>query len=116
MIIHFGLKGSEGRIVNVLETDASATADELLAYRDSKEQDNDKIQDECCWGIAYQIHKYIWENEVKEQIVNKFCEGYQEKRITLYPRVCKSNTIVFFMYYNPSLLNSIPIRGRHFCL
>ena len=86
----------------MFDTDASATVDELLAYRDSKEQDDEKIQDECCWGIAYQIHKYIWENEVKEQIVNKFCEGYQEKRMTLYPRVCNSKTIVFFMIHNLS--------------
>ena len=89
MTIHcFDWKGSEGRIVNVFETDASATADELLTYRDSKEQDEEKIEDQSCWGIAFQIHKYIWENEVKEQIVTKFCEGYLEKRMTFYPRVC----------------------------
>ena len=88
------LKGKEGRVLNIFQKETMATQKELLEYRKSIEwhqrkstSTNDEIDDECCWGVAYQIHKYIWEQEVKERLEHEFRGGYEQKKMTFYPRV-----------------------------
>ena len=74
-------------MANLFAKETSATKEQLLDYKDSHDPRNDEIDDECCWGVAYQMHRYVWEQEVKEWMQNKFQGGYQEKRLTFYPRV-----------------------------
>ena len=88
------MKGTEGRVVNIFKKDTIATQKDLLEYRKSVEQHarksvstNDEIDDECCWGVAFKIHKYVWEKQVKGFLDHEFRGGYEPKKMTFYPRV-----------------------------
>ena len=64
-----------------------ATQEELLEYKNSDASCNNEIDNQCCWGVAYEIHETIWDKELTGFLEDHESRGYLEEKITFYPKV-----------------------------
>ena len=66
---------------------AMKTREQLTQYAKSRVLNDQDIDNECCWGVAYEINDILWKQNVEEKLVNTGYGIYREKRVTFYPRV-----------------------------
>ena len=79
----------------MFEVATKASHQQLIEYKKLFQTNNKEIDDECCWGVAYQVHKYVWEQEVQERQNHKMWDGIEEKTMTFYPSVRDDNITNF---------------------
>ena len=80
--------GSEGRVVNIYEVPTNASNDDLLEYKNQSTLDDNTIDEECCWGVAYKISNEKWEEEgIQLKVEDKNPGGFVSTNKTFYPVV-----------------------------
>ena len=77
----------------------SVSDENLVEYKNSNISDDDEIDDECCWGVAYEIDDVVWTGEAAQEWVQyKLQGGYKEMKLAFYPQVsniiCASSVFV----------------------
>ena len=90
------IEESGGRVVNIYDVPTNASNEDLLEYKQQSALDDSEIDDECCWGVAYQISDDKWEEESFQLKVEKNNpDGFVSTRKTFYPVVSKMIRMCF---------------------
>ena len=65
----------------------NASPEKLVDYKHLNISEENKHDQECCWGVAYKISLDKWAGGLQEKIKNKYPLGFKETTTTFYPTV-----------------------------